>query len=45
MQCLIIDDWGIDPIPPERRVDLLEIIDDQYEQRSIIITDHRGNTR
>lgn len=37
MQCLIIDDWGIDPIPPERRADLLEIIDDQYEQRSIII--------
>jgi DNA replication protein DnaC len=36
-QCLILDDWGIDPISPERRADLLEIIDDHYEQRSLII--------
>jgi len=36
-KCLVIDDWGIDTIPPERRADLLEIIDDHYEQRSIII--------
>jgi DNA replication protein DnaC len=36
-QCLVIDDWGIDPITPERRADLLEIIDDRYDQRSIII--------
>lgn len=38
IQCLVIDDWGIDPITPERRANLLEIIDDQYENRSIIIT-------
>jgi len=36
-QCLAIDDWGIDHITPERRADLLEIIDDQYDQRSVII--------
>jgi DNA replication protein DnaC len=33
----VIDDWGIDPISPERRADLLEIIEDQYENRSMII--------
>jgi DNA replication protein DnaC len=37
-KCLVIDDWGIDPISPERRADLLEIIDDQYDQRSVIIS-------
>jgi len=36
-QCLVIDDWGLDVITPERRTDLLEIIDDQYDQRSVII--------
>lgn len=36
-QCLVIDDWGIDAITPERRADLLEIIDDHYDKRSIII--------
>jgi DNA replication protein DnaC len=36
-KCLVIDDWGIDAISPERRADLLEIIDDQYDNRSVII--------
>lgn len=36
--CLILDDWGIDPITPERRADLLEIIDDRYDGRSLIIS-------
>lgn len=36
-QCLVLDDWGIDPISPERRAELLEIIDDNYDQRSVII--------
>lgn len=36
-KCLIIDDWGIDIITSERRADLLEIIDEQYDERSIII--------
>jgi DNA replication protein DnaC len=37
VKCLVIDDWGIDHIEPERRSDLLEIIDDQHEQRTLII--------
>ncbi len=37
IKCLVLDDWGIDGIAPERRADLLEIIDDQYDQRSVII--------
>lgn len=36
-RCLVIDDWGIDTITPDRRADLLEIIDEQYDKRSIII--------
>lgn len=36
-QCLVLDDWGIDPITPARRTELLEIIDDKYDQRSVII--------
>lgn len=35
--CLIIDDFGIDPIEPALRADLLEIIDDRYDQRSLIL--------
>lgn len=37
VKCLVLDDWGLDPIEPERRAELLEIIDDQYDQRSVII--------
>ena len=37
VKCLVIDDWGIEPICPERRSNLLEIIDDQYDQRSVVI--------
>ena len=33
----MIDDWGIDAITPERRADLLEIIEDYYDKRSVII--------
>ena len=36
--CLVIDDWGIDPINPERRADLLEIIEDAYDRRSVVIS-------
>lgn len=36
-KCLVLDDWGLDAITPERRSDLLEIIDDQYDKRSVII--------
>ncbi len=37
IDCLIIDDWGIDTIEPNLRADLLELIDDRYDQRSLII--------
>ena len=35
---LILDDWGIVPPDHEQRRDLLEILDDRYQQRSTIIT-------
>lgn len=35
---LILDDWGLVPLDPEHRRDLLEILDDRYKQRSTIIT-------
>lgn len=35
--CLVIDDLGIDAIEPQFRADLLEIIDDRYDQRSLVI--------
>lgn len=37
IKCIIIDDWGLDTISAERRTDLLEVIDDQYDNRSVII--------
>jgi DNA replication protein DnaC len=36
-QCLVIDDWGIDTIDAPSRTDLLEIMDERYQQRSLII--------
>lgn len=36
--CLIIDDWGVEPIPDNRRNNLLDIIDDFYQNGSIVIT-------
>ena len=38
MDILILDDWGIVPPDQEQRRDLLEILDDRYQQRSTIIT-------
>ena len=35
---LILDDWGPEPLDAEQRRDLLEIVEDRYERRSIIIT-------
>lgn len=35
---LILDDWGVVPPDNEQRRDLLEILDDRYQQRSTIIT-------
>ena len=38
LDILILDDWGIAPPDNEQRRDLLEILDDRYQQRSTIIT-------
>ncbi|MBW9092052.1 ATP-binding protein, partial [Rhizobium wenxiniae] len=35
---LILDDWGPEKLSDEQRRDLLEIVEDRYEQRSTIVT-------
>ena len=35
---LIIDDWGPEPLNPEQRRDLLEIVVDRYDRGSLLIT-------
>lgn len=35
---LILDDWGLEPLTPEARHDLLEILEERYGRRSTIIT-------
>ena len=35
---LILDDWGPETLTAEQRRDLLEIIDDRHEMRSVVIT-------
>lgn len=35
---LIIDDWGPDPPDAEQRRDLVEIVDDRYDNGSLLIT-------
>ena len=44
MDLLILDDWGLVPPDPEQRRDLLEILDDRYQQRSTIITSQLPTT-
>lgn len=34
---LIIDDWGLEPLQPAHRHDLLEILDDRHNNRSTIV--------
>ena len=38
LDLLILDDWGPEPLDAEQRRDLLEIVEDRYEARSIIVT-------
>ena len=38
LDLLILDDWGPEPLDADQRRDLLEIIEDRYEARSIIVT-------
>lgn len=35
---LVLDDWGLAPLSPPGRRDLLEILDDRYQRRSTLIT-------
>lgn len=35
---LILDDWGLIPLAPEHRRDLLEILDDRHGRKSTIVT-------
>jgi len=35
---IVIDDWGIAPLSPEPRRDLLEILEDRYDIRSTLVT-------
>lgn len=35
---LILDDWGLAPLTPEQRRDLLEILDDRHGRRSTLVT-------
>ena len=35
---MIIDDWGPEPLNPDQRRDLLEIVDDRYDRGSLLIT-------
>jgi DNA replication protein DnaC len=38
LNLLIIDDWGLTPLNPAERRDLLEILDDRYNRGSTLIT-------
>ena len=35
---LILDDWGPEPLGPEQRRDLLEMVEDRYDIGSLLIT-------
>ena len=37
-ELLILDDWGLEPIGPQARHDLLEILEDRYDRRSTLVT-------
>ena len=37
LNLLIIDDWGLEPLKAATRNDLMEIMDDRYEQSATII--------
>lgn len=38
LDVLLLDDWGLAPMTPEARHDLLEIIDDRHGRKSTIVT-------
>ncbi len=34
---LVLDDWGLEPLTPRQRSDLLELIDARYDSKSTLI--------
>jgi DNA replication protein DnaC len=44
LDLLILDDWGPEPFDAERRRDLLEIVEDRYKARYIIVTSQLPST-
>ena len=38
VQLLILDNWGLTPLTPEQRRDLLEIVDDRHGRAATIVT-------
>jgi DNA replication protein DnaC len=38
VKLLILDDWGLEPLTPEQRHDLLEIVEDRYGRGATLIT-------
>lgn len=38
VRLLILDDWGLEPLGPEQRRDLLEIVEDRYGRGATLIT-------
>src|SRR5207249_9163086 len=38
VKLLILDDWGLEPLGPEQRQDMLEIVEDRYGRGATLIT-------
>ena len=38
VELLILDDWGLEPLGPEQRHDMLEIVEDRYGRGATLIT-------
>jgi DNA replication protein DnaC len=38
VELLLLDDWGVAPLTPDNRRDLLEILDDRDDRRSTLVT-------
>ena len=38
VRLLILDDWGLEPLGPEQRHDMLEIVEDRYGRGATLIT-------
>jgi len=39
---LVVDDFGLKPLPPSGPADLYDVIDARYEQRSLVLTSNRA---